>query len=430
MNKLILTFTTCWVLLGFATAFAAPVALDKIVATVNDDVITEKELSYRVNSVVEQMKKQGTGLPEANTLNQQVLDRLIEQTLAIQAGEKAGITVTPADVDKAIEAIAKQNRTDKAGLLKMVQEDGISEAQFRADLRKEILISRTQQQLVGSGIHLNETEVAQWVSRQKGVAEENRRYLFGHILIALPQDPTPEQKEQAQARAKQVVDALKQGQDFSKVALKYSDSRDVLERTDLGWRNAEELPSILSDIAGVMEKDEVAGPLMNSSGLHIVKLLDLQAKSQNSPQWVEQAHVRHILIGLNQVRDEKKARAEIDAVIAQLNAGKDFAELAKAYSDDPGSKQSGGDLGWVDAQSLTPAFAQAMQTLKIGQRSEPVLTPYGWHVIEVLDRKRKDISQDRVRTEVQRKLYDRKYLEALQNWYTQLRDQALVDVYQ
>lgn len=410
-----------------ALAYAKPQALDKIVAVVNDDVITEHELAFRMGLVKQQLRS-APQLPSDDVLEAQVLDRMIEQTLVEQAAKRAGLSVTELDIRQAMESIAKQNNMSVNDLKVAVEQDGMTYEKFEQDLYNQVLVSRAQQRLVGSTIKLSEAEVDHWVAQNRNHMNSNRQYLFGHILIALPKDPTPQQVEEANARAAEVVAKLRANGDFSKVALTYSDSNDVLERQNLGWRYAQELPTILSDAAPSLNKGDIRGPLRNAGGLHIVKLLDVK-ESEAPKQFVQETHARHILVALNEVRDEKKARERMDEVVAKLNAGEDFAALAKMYSDDPGSKQSGGDLGFVQSKSLTPRFAQAMEKLKIGEMSQPVLTPFGWHLIEVMERKEREISSEMLRAEIQDKLYQRKMNEALQNWYTQLRDQAQVQTF-
>lgn len=408
-------------------AHAKPQALDKIVAVVNDDVITEHELEFRMTLVKEQLKT-APQLPADDVLATQVLDRMIEQTLVEQAGRRAGVTVTDVDVRQAAESIAKQNNMTLEQLKNALAQDGVSYEKFEADLRDQVTVSRAQQRIVGSSIRLSDAEIDHWVAQNKNRVQSKRQYLFGHILVALPKDPTPEQVAKANERAAQALAKLKANADFSKVALTYSDSNDVLERQNLGWRYSHELPTLLGDIAPTLNKGEIRGPLRNASGLHIVQLLDVK-ETEAPKQFVVETHARHILVALNEVRDQTKARERMDEVLAKLDAGEDFAALAKVYSDDPGSKQSGGDLGFVQPKALTPKFAEAMTALKVGERSKPVLTPFGWHVIEVIERKQREVSHELMRAEIQDKLYQRKMNEALQNWYTQLRDQAQVQTY-
>jgi peptidyl-prolyl cis-trans isomerase SurA len=408
-------------------AHAAPQSLDKIVAVVNSDVITQHELDFRMDLVKNQIGA-ASQLPSDEVLAEQVLDRMIEQTLVEQAATRSGVTVTELDLRQAVESIAKQNRMTVDELKEALQQDGLTYEKFQEDLKAQVTASRAQQRIVGSSIRLSDAEIDHWVAQNKNRVQAQRQYLFGHILIALPKDPTPEQIEEANKRAALALAKLKEHGDFRKVALTYSDSSDVLDKPNLGWRYSHELPTLLADIAPTLEKGDIRGPIRNGSGLHIVELLDV--KDDETPkQWVEETHARHILIGLNELRDEKKALERANEVIAKLESGADFAKLAKEYSDDPGSKQSGGDLGFVQPKSLTPKFAETMTQLKVGERSKPVLTPFGWHVIEVLDRQKREVSHELLRAEIQEKLYQRKMNEALQNWYTQLRDQAQVQTY-
>jgi len=420
-----------WIVtLSFFCSFlaqAAPQSLDKIVAVVNSDVITQHELDFRMDLVKNQIGDTSE-LPSDEDLAEQVLDRMIEQNLVEQAALRNGIAVTELDLRQAVESIARQNKMTVDELKIALEKDGLTYEKFQEDLKGQVMSSRAQQRLVGASIRLSDAEIDHWVEQNKNRVQSQRQYLFGHILIALPKDPTPEQIEEANKRAALALAKLKEHGDFRKVALTYSDSSDVLERPNLGWRYAHELPTMLSDVAPTLQKGDVRGPIRNGSGLHIIELLDV--KEDTTPkQWVEETHARHILVGLNEVRDEQKALERINDVIAELESGVDFAGLAKEFSDDPGSKLSGGDLGFVQPKSLTPKFAEAMAQLKVGERSKPVLTPFGYHVIEVLERKKREVSHELLRAEIQEKLYQRKMNEALQNWYTQLRDQAQVQTY-
>ncbi len=429
MRQLLLTM-----FLSFSglVALAAPQSLDKIVAIVNNDVITENELAFRMALVKEQMKSAPQDvapvLPGDDVLSHQVLDRMIEQRLIKQAAEKSGVVISDVDVRQALETVARQNKMTVEQLKNTLAQDGIEYDKFEDDLRNQVMASRAQQRLVGSTIKLSDAEIDHWVAQAENQMAAQRQYLFGHILIALPKDPTPEQLAEANKQAELVMQKLNQKNDFHQVALAHSDSSDVLEKTDLGWRYAHELPTLLSDIAPKLDKGDLKGPIRDGSGLHIVQLLDL--KERDLPkQWVEETHVRHILVATNQVRDEQKARERINEVVQKLKSGEDFAALAKVYSDDPGSKLAGGDLGFVQAKSLTPKFAETMKSLKVGELSEPVLTPFGWHVLEVVEVKKREVTHEMLRADIQEKLYQRKMNEALQNWYTQLRDQAQVQTY-
>lgn len=421
ITALLLTFVA-------VQALAKVVTLDSIAAIVNDDVITQSELETRTAMVTEQMQAAKIELPSKAIIKNQVLDRMIEQMLVLQAAERYGIKIDDQALNQALYAIAKQNNTDVEGLKVLLEKDGIHYQDFLSDLRKNLAVQRTERAVVGENIHLSSEEVTYLMNQMQKSSHANTQYRLGHILISLPQDPNEEQLAQAQSRAQLALDNLNEEKPFQQVAIEFSDSKDVLKSSDLGLRHENELPTLFSEKAVNLKLNEVAGPFRNASGLHIIKLLEVKQDEATQPYMVAESNVRHILISPNKVRSKAQAKKIIDEVHAKLQQGGDFDQLAKEYSDDIGSKQAGGKLGWVSNQSLVPPFVEAMEKLKLNQLSEPVETNYGWHVMEVLDRRTADRTAELKRNEIQEKLYERKYQEALQSWYTQLRDEAHVQM--
>ncbi len=415
-------------LLCFA-AFAAPVPLDRIVAIVNDDVVTETELEYRISVIKEQMKTTNVTLPGDDILQPQVLDRLIEQMLVLQAADRYGVFIDDQALNQALFTIAQQNNATVSELRDMLEDDGIDYQKFLDDLRTQITIQRTEQRLISSEITLNNEEIDHLYNQSLKSTQQNKQYRLGHILVALSRDPTPEQVSLAQARALEAQHMLVETEDFQQVALRFSDSKDVLKQSDLGLRRHDELPTLFADSVHKMEVGEIAGPFRNSSGLHLVQLLEVEQGNAQQPRVINETHVRHILLSTNQVRDDKKTLAEIQKIREAIENGDDFASLAQKHSEDFGTRQAGGDLEWTTSQVLDPAFAQTMDSLKIGEISKPVKSAFGWHIIQVLDRRENDVTENVLKAQIQERVYERKFNEALQNWYTQLRDQALIEVY-
>jgi peptidyl-prolyl cis-trans isomerase SurA len=408
-------------------SFAEPVPLDRIIAVVNDDVITENELDYRIAVIRDQMQDSGVTLPPNDILQPQVLDRLIEQMLVLQAADRYGVFIDDQALNQALFSIARQNNVSVSQLRDMLEDDGIDYEKFLDDLRTQITIQRAEQRLIGSEITLSQEEIEHLYQRNLQSSQQNKQYRLGHILVALNKDPNAEQLALAQARALEARHELIDPTEFHQIALRYSDSKDVLERADLGLRRHDELPSLFAEAVHEMEVGDVAGPFRNSSGLHIVQLLEVQ--EDEAQQIVDQTHVRHILLSTNQVRNDDKTRAELEQLRQEILDGEDFAKLARRYSEDLGTKQAGGDLEWMVSQQLDPAFAQAMEQLEIGEISAPVKSAYGWHIIQVLERRNSDMTENVLKAQIQERVYERKFNEALQNWYTQLRDQALIEVY-
>lgn len=406
--------------------FATPTSIDRVVAIVNDDVVTESELVFRTHVIKDQMQASKAQLPPDDVLQQQVLNHIIDQKLVLQAGTRYGITIDDQALNQALYSVARNNKTTVSGLRTMLEKDGVNYNRFLEDLRMQLATQRIEQRLVGDTVHLSQEEVENIYKRSQQSSNQNKRYRLGHILIPLPKEPSSHEITDAETRAHEAITQLRQGQDFNQVALTYSGSKDVLKSTDLGLRRQDELPTLFSDLAPTLTLNQVQGPIRNSSGLHIIKLLELEDNGAQPVQMIKETHVRHILVMPNEIRDEQKTKAVADEVYAKLKAGEDFAALAKSYSDDPGSKQNGGDLEWMQSNMLVPDFAKAMEDLKINDISPPVHTQYGWHVIQVLDRRDRDITSTAFKSQIQQKLYDRKLSEALQNWYIQLRDQAMI----
>jgi peptidyl-prolyl cis-trans isomerase SurA len=302
---------------------------------------------------------------------------------------------------------------------------------FLEDLRKQVTVQRAEQAFVSNKVNLSQEEVNHLYTQLTKANNQNKQYRLGHILISLPKDPTAVQLAEATKRAQEAQAGLERpGSDFFDVALKYSDSKDVLNQADLGLRKRPELPTIFGDATDKMKVGEVSAPIRSSSGLHLIKLLEVKEDSPVAGQnkVVEEYLTRHILVATTRMRDEAAAKKEIDAIYEQLQKGEDFAALAKAKSDDPGSKQEGGQLNWSAAKAYTPAFAQAITTLPKGKISAPVKSEFGWHIIEVLDTRKRDVGDSMLKAKIQEQLYQRKFNEALQNWYTQLKDEASIQV--
>ncbi len=411
------------------TAQAEPVPLDNIVAIVNDDVVTQTELNYRTRVIKQQMKDAKVTLPEDSVLEPQVLDRIIEQMLVIQAAERFGVFVDDQALNQALYTVARQNKVSVSELRGMLEDEGIDYEKFLDDLRTQLIVQRTEQRMVSNEITLSDEEVEHLYQQSLKSSQQNKQYRVGHILIALTQDPTPEHLAEAQQRALEAQTMLLDTNDFHQVALRYSDSKDVLNQSDLGFRRFNEMPSLFANAVTDMKVGDTAGPFRNSSGLHIIQLLEVQQDAPEEKQLVTETHVRHILLKTNPARNDAETEKAASEIYKSLADGADFATLAKAHSEDLGTKQSGGDLNWMKSKQFVPAFATAMDSLDVNEISKPVKTEFGWHIIQVLERRQSDVTRDTLKAQIQDQIYRRKFNEALQNWYTQLRDQALIEVY-
>lgn len=411
-------------------AYAAVETIDKIVAIINDDIITSNDLNFRTEVVKNQMKEVKVEAPSDDLLRPQVLDRMIEQMLALQAAKRYGIQVDDTTLNQAVASVARNNHTTVSGLREMLEKDGVNYESFLEDLRKQVIVQRVEQSVVGSKINLSQDEVNHQFDLISKASNQHKQYRLGHILISLPKDPTAEQLAAAQTKAQEAQAGLETNTgSFFDVALKYSDSKDVLNQADLGLRKLDELPSLFSEEVQNMKQGQVAGPFRSSSGLHVIKLLEVKDdQASGQAKVVDEYLVRHILISPTRVRSEAEAKKQVDEVYAQLQKGANFEDLAKQYSDDTASKQDGGKLNWTQPRALTPAFAEAMTKLPKNKISEPVKSDFGWHIIEVLDTRKRDVTDAMLKAKIQEQLYQRKFNDALQNWYTQLKDEAMVEM--
>ena len=400
------------------------IELDRIVAIVNDDVIVESELDARVETVRAQMLDAGTQPPLEGVLRRQVLDRLVLDRLQLQLAERTGLRIDEETLNQSVAAIAAQNQLSLREFRDILELDGYDFAKFREEVRAEMLISRLRQSQVDNRIRVSQQDIDNYlatVSRQGG---EANAYHLGHILIAVPEAASPEEVEEARARAEEALAELRGGADFARVASAVSDGQQALNGGDLGWRTAGELPTIFADAVPSLAVDELSDPIRSPSGYHIVKLLGLRG---DTPVMVTETHARHILIRPNELVNDAEAQRRLRVISERLTNGDDFGELARANSEDPGSAVKGGDLGWVAPGVFIPAFEREMNALADGELSEPFKTQFGWHIVQVLERRETDDTDQARRTKAADEIRQRKLDEELQNWLRQMRDEAYVE---
>lgn len=408
---------------GLAPAQTRP--LDAIVAVVNDDVIVQSELEREMALVVPQMQQRGTALPPPDQLRKQVLERLILKRLQQQRAKQLGISVDESTLEQAIENIARRNGLSVEELKETLEAGGIRFADFREDTRAQILSSRLQNQEVLGKIQVSEQEVDRFLAREKDRLLEREQVRLQHILIALPDNPTPEQVKRAEEKAKRLVAELRAGADFAAVAARESDGANALEGGDLGWFEMGAVPTLVSELAYTLAEGEISDPLRSPSGFHIIRLSGIKTAQ---PQDVTQTHVRHILIRTNELVSDGEARQRLMQLRERIQNGEDFATLARAHSDDTGSALKGGDLGWVEPGRMVPEFEEQMNALPVGAISEPFKTPFGWHLIKVEERRNRSSSEDLLRAKAREALQKRKADEAVEEWLRQLRDEAYVEI--
>jgi len=400
-----------------------PVEADRIIAVVNDEVITLNELRQRLDSVVSQLRRQGTPLPPADVLEKQMLERMVMDKVQVQFARDNGIRVDDSQLDMALNRIAANNKMTLAQFRQALEKDGIAFVKFREEIRQEITVSRLREREVDAKLLISEGEIDNYLAGDAtgGSAEE---FQVAHILVRSPESASPEQLQKLKAKAEQILDRLKRGEDFAQVAAAYSDAPDALQGGNLGFRPLERMPNIFAEIVQKMQPSQLSPIIRSPNGFHIIKLV--AKKGGASIPAVQQTHARHILIKVNEVVSEAEAKRKLQAVKERLDHGGDFAELARLYSQD-GSAPKGGDLGWMYPGDTVPEFERGMDALKINEVSQPIQSMFGWHLIQVLERRVQDVSDDRKRALARNALRERKSDEAYQDWLRQLRDRAYVE---
>jgi len=400
--------------------------INRIIALVNDKVITQTQLEKEVLVIKNQLRAQRTPMPADELLAKQVLDKLILQSIQLQQADQRHIRVSDEALNGEINRIAKANGMEISSLRSALERDGIPFPEYRERLRKEIIIFQLQQRLVISNVTITEQEIENFIANQALQTGGNNEYRLGHILIIIPETATANEIQMANSEALDVIDELVAGKDFAQVAIARSGGQQALQGGDLGWRKLTEMPSLFSSRIENMKVGDHSDPIRSPSGFHIIKLLEIRTNEKQ--HFVKQTKGRHILIKASNVVTPEQAQEKIIDLKMQINAGADFAAVAKEFSDDKGSAVDGGDLGWVDPGVMVPSFEAAMDLLEPGEMSEPVRTQFGWHLIEVLDRRELNNTEDFKRTQVQRMLKKQKVQPALENWLRRLRDEAFVEM--
>jgi peptidyl-prolyl cis-trans isomerase SurA len=397
--------------------------LDRIVAVVNDEVITALELDKEIVEIKKQMRQQQ--MPPEAVLRKQLLERMILRRIQLQMAKRGSIRVDDVTLNSTIEKIAAQNRLSLPQFRDALTREGLDYEDFRENMRDEITINRLQQQQVGNRIVITQQEIDTFISNQALRSGKDKEYHLGHILVAVPEAASAEQIAAARSKAEKIVAELRANADFYQTAASVSDGQQALEGGDLGWRRAEALPTLFADWVVKQQVNSISDALRSPSGFHIIKLLEERSNAQQHV--VTQTHARHILIRTSELDDSELARDRLLKIRQRIVAGEDFAMLAKSQSEDPGSGAEGGDLGWVNPGDMVPAFEQAMDGLELNEISQPVRTQFGWHILQVLERRSHDNTKDVQRKNAQEVLRARKTDPAMQAWIRRLRDEAFVE---
>ncbi len=401
--------------------------LDGVAAIVNEGVVLKSQFNERLMAVKENAVKQGIPLPPDDVLNEQILERLILQEIQLQRADRIGLTEQISDqvVNQAIARIAAQNGVPFDDMPRLLAEDDIDYSAFRSDVREEIMISELKGIEVMRSIRVSEREIEQCIADLDGNVVVNSDWELSHILLTVAETATAEDIAEVEEEANMIYDRLQDGADFRQVAARYSSGPTALEGGSLGWLPGQQVPTIFTEILQDMGVDDISRPVRSSSSFHIVKVDNLRRAVEHSE--INQVKVRHILITPNEIIDDETARQRLDEALVKIRGGADFGEQAKLMSDDPGSANLGGDLGWSEAKDFVQDFSNAVTSAEIGVVTEPFRSYHGWHILEVLDRRVYDNTEDLKVRNCTVRIRSGKQEEETQLWIQRLRDEAFVE---
>lgn len=412
--------------LGASAATSPVIGLDRIVAVVNEDVITSTELERRTRLIKQRIARQNNPLPPEHVLRRQILERMVQEQLQLQLAASRGIRVDDETITGVVSNIASENQMSLEQFRDVLARDGYAFADFRDNIRNEMIITRLQQSQVENSITVTDQEVENQLANMQRRVGRDEEFELAHILVALPEAAAPAQIAEARRRAETILTQLREGADFAKTAIAQSDGGRALEGGHLGWLKAGQLPSIVSDIIDDMAPGDISELIRSPSGFHIVKLLN--TRGATAQQTVIQSHARHILIRTSEVLSAADARARLAGIREEVLGGAEFGGLAQRYSDDKGSAQRGGDLGWTDPGTFVPQFEQQLAELSPGEISAPFETQFGWHIVQLLERRAGGSAEDLQRQQARELIRRRKVQQATSDWLRRIRDEAYVEI--
>ena len=401
--------------------------VDRILAVVNDEAITLLEHRNRLATVERQLRSQNVQLPAREVLEQQMLERMISDRVQLQLARETGLRVSDVELDTALRRIAENNRMSLPDFQAALRKDGVGWSKFREDIRDEMTLSRLREREVESRIVISDGEIDNYLANPVATVDSNPEVSLAHILVRVPEQATPDQLMRIGVRAQSALDQIRRGEDFARVAASFSDAPDGLSGGAMNARPLDRLPALYAEAVKKMQAGEVSEILRSPAGFHIVKLVEKRGATTSILAGVKQTHARHVLAKVGDLVTVEEARAKILAIKQKLNAGADFAETARLLSNDL-SASKGGDLGWLYQGDTVPEFDRAMDALAINQVSEPIQSQFGFHLIQVLERRTEEPSQDRQRAMARQILRERKSDESYQEWIRQMRDRAYVEL--
>ncbi len=418
----IILFLTCFTIV--TTTVYANTLVDRIVAVVENDVVTESELIERIN-VIKAQTNDRSKLPSDDVLTEQVLQRMILERLQIEWATRRGIEVDDASLDQAMRNLAQRNNMDLDQFRSALLQQGIDYVAFRDQFRNEMIITQVSRRAIEANIQISDKEIDDFLENQQGASDPNSEYRISHILIQLPQDPTPDDIAAAKIKIEDLHARASEGESFTQLAIAHSQAQDALEGGDLGWRNKNQLPEVFARELKTMKPGDISNTLRSNSGFHIFRILDVRG---NNTVMVNQIFSRHILIRPNAVRSDNQVEQDLSSLRTRIINGEDFASLARAHSEDPGSASNGGELGWMSPSAFVPKFREVSETLELNTISQPFKSRFGWHILQVLDKREHDNSDEARRNEAREFIRQRKASEEKELWLRQLRDESYVEI--
>lgn len=400
--------------------------LNRVVAIVDNDVIMQTQLDARVREVQQTIAKRGAEVPPANVLTQQVLDRLILENIQLQMGERSGIRISDEELNQAMATIAQRNGMSIEQFRDALAKDGLSFNDARDQVSREMVISRVRQRRVAERIQVTEQEVKNFLASDLGKMQLSEEFRLANIVIPVQEDASSDALQAAERRAQDIYQQARQGADFGQLAIANSASETALDGGDMGWRKAAQLPPPFDNMISAMSVGDVTEPIRTPGGFILLKVLE--KRGGEAPAVREEVNVRHILIKPSEIRTDAEAKVLAERLYQRIESGEDFAELAKNFSEDPGSALNGGSLNWIDPNALVPEFREVMNNTASGEVSKPFKSQFGWHVLQVMGRRATDSSEQMREQQALNLLRNRKYEEELQTWLRQIRDEAYVEI--
>ena len=399
--------------------------IDRVIAVVDSGVIMESELNLRVQDIIGRLRSEGTELPPKELLEEQVLERLIIEEIQLQIGDSAGVKISDAELNRALSMLASQNSMNLEQFKESLDANNSSYSKLRDSVRKELIIQRVQRGKVGANIEISEQEIENFLNSEEGRSKLAEQYNVQQILLSLNSE-APESKVNAtKEKGADIIKRYNEGESFEKLAATYSSDQNALEGGSLGWRKATELPTLFSDVVTKMKVGEASELIRSGAGFHIIRLAE---KRGDVVKFEDQTLVRHILVQPSEIRSEKQTKDLMNEIFQKLVDGEDFKQLARQHSEDPGSKMEGGELGWSAPDTFDPAFEGVMNSADIGEVSTPFQSSFGWHILEVLDRRNEDISDDVRKNRAYSIIFNRKFEQELQRTLIELRSESYVDI--